>query len=648
MYWGVTMKLAKKLKKTMGLMLISTMVLSAVPTMAADYDNHWAKEAIIKWNDYGVATGYEEGIFKPSQEVKRSELATFIVRVFGLESTKNAMKFTDVAASAWYAQDVAKVSAAGIMQGASGQFNPNGFATREEVAVTLVNAFHLTGSGEMNFKDQGQIAAWAKEAVATLASNDYAKGQADNRFAPKANITRAEVVQLLDNIVKELVHKPNTYTNNIAGNVVVNTKDAVLEGIKVNGNVYLAQGIGLGDATLKNTEVAGRVFVAGGGVNSIHFDNVVVTDGVVVDTEAPIRIVSKDSDLKVEAKAKQNIVLTGSFKEVVVPADVVLELKGANVEKITVKEADEAIAHITIDKSSVVKELNVQAATQIKGEGKITLLKVEANGVTTSIKPSQTEVKPGYEKPTDTSGGGGGTGGGGNNTGGGNNNGGGNGNGGGTETPVVDYITVQSVVLKDAQNHETLIPESVLSINKKAITIDLTSDQLVIPSTIQEVVVTFENLKEGDSITTVIDFPILNQRTLSDTVEKDGKVSYKVADLSQQLNNKKTALFNVLKKLGYEKQVEKLFNEVGLSLEEDYLQDGSIDTAQSINIIKKMAAYLKAHQNNQDLQEVNQVIENFLKQFDISMDSSSVSITGKVTVKVSSLKDTEYTITVNY
>ena len=633
------MKLAKKLKKTVGLMLISTMVLSAAPVMAADYDNHWAKEAITKWSDYDVVEGYGDGVFKPNQEVKRSEIAAFIVRIFGLETTAGAVQFTDVSASAWYAQDVAKVSAAGIMQGASGKFNPNGFATRQEVAVTLVNAFRLTDTGEMNFKDQAEIAAWAKEAVAALASNGYAKGQVDNKFVPKANITRAEVMQLLDNIVEQLIHKPGTYTDNITGNVVVNTKDAVLEGVKVSGNVYFAQGIGLGDATLKNTEVTGNVLVAGGGINSIHFDKAVVTGGVVVDTKAPVRLVSKDSALKVTAKANQSLVLTGSFKEVVVPADVVLELKGATVEKLIVVPSGDAGASITIDKDSVVKELTVQAATQIKGDGQIALLKVEASDVTTTITPAKTEVKPGVDAPKDESkqesnkddnkesnke------------------NNSSNENNGGTQKPVLNYISVKSVIL----NENVTVPTSALKINGKNITLNLKDDTAYLPSTIETVAVTFENLNEGEQIKTVVDFGSFGTKELTDTVEAGGKVSYSVADLSEQFNDKKEALVQKLVDEGLDKKVESLLNKIGFSLKDTYLEDGSIDTDKVIAKVQEILAYLDTHKENKELQAFVAAMKVYLESYDITINKDYLSATGKIAVETSRLGQTEYTVTI--
>lgn len=644
------MKLAKKLKKTMGLMLISTMVLSAVPTMAADYNNHWAKEAITEWNDYGVVAGYEDGTFKPNNEVKRSELAAFIVRVFGLETTEGATKFADVSANAWYAQDIAKVSAAGIMQGALGKFNPNGFATRQEVAVTLVNAFSLTGQGELNFKDQAEIAVWAKEAVAALASNGYAQGQADNKFAPKANITRAEVVKLLDNVVEQLVHKAGTYTNNVKGNIVVNTKDAVLDGIKVDGNVYLAEGIGLGDATLKNTEVTGNVLVAGGGVNSIHFDKAVVTGGVVVDTKAPVRLVSKSNALKVTAKAKQNIVLTGTFKEVVVPADVVLELKGATVEKLTIVPSGNAVASVTIDKDSSVKELVAQAATQIKGNGKITLLRVQANGITSSIKPSQVEVGKGFDAPTYTSGSTGGGGGGG--TGGdnpitppvtppGDND---NDDDNNNETPVVNYATIKAITVKDANNQEITLPESAIKVNGTHITVDVEGLVATDVKTIAAGTVTFDNLIEGDVITTNVQIGGKDPITLSQKVQKDGTVSYTVAEVAVQLKEKKDAAINKLKALGFYNRAQAILAELGLSLEGNYLEDDSIDTATALNKYRTALEMLEAKKDQENVQKLIDI----LKESGINVNLEDKSVSSKVTVKAGQFEATEYTFTIQY
>ena len=624
------MKLAKKLKKTMGLMLISTMVLSAVPVMAADYDNHWAKEAITKWSEYEVVKGYGDGVFKPNNEVKRAELAAFISRVFGLETTEGATKFSDVSATAWYAEDIAKVSAAGIMQGDSGKFNPNGFATRQEVAVTLVNAFNLTGTTTLNFNDQNEISAWAKEAVSTLVANDYAKGQANNNFAPKANITRAEVVQLLDNIVEQLVYKSGTYTNNIAGNLVVNTKDVVVDGVEVNGNIYLAQGIALGDATLKNTKVTGEVIVSGGGVDSIHFEKATVEKGARVKASHPVRLVSEGNKLAVKAEKGQTIVLTGTFSEVVIPAGTVLELKSATVDKIIVQANGNETATITISKDSLVKELVAQAATKIKGEGKITLLRVEANGVTSEIKPSKVIVKEGFDAPKLPASGSGG--------------GGGSSSDGGTVIPVVNYATIKAITVTDVANVATTISGDAIKINGKHIEVDANKLIEVAPETIKAGIVTFDNLVEGDKITTNVQIGSKDPIVLSETVQAEGTVSYKVADVAAVLKAKKTTIINKLRALGVYDRVEAALTDLGLSLEGNYLEDGIIDTATALSKYRTALEILAAKKDQENVQTMIGILEGY--GVTVNLDSKSVS--GKVTVQAGKFAATEYTFTIQY
>lgn len=627
------MKLAKKLKKTMGLMLISTMVLSAVPVMAADYDNHWAKEAITKWSEYDVVAGYGDGVFKPNNEVKRAELATFISRVFGLESTEGATKFADVSSTAWYAEDIAKVSAAGIMQGDSGKFNPNGFATRQEVAVTLVNAFNLTGTTTMSFNDQDEISAWAKEAVSTLVANDYAKGQANNNFAPKANITRAEVVQLLDNIVEQLVHKSGTYTNNVAGNLVINTKDVVVDGAEVNGNVYLAQGIALGDATLKNTKVAGEVIVSGGGVDSIHFEKTTVAKGARVKASHPVRLVSEGSKLAVQAEQGQTIVLTGTFSEVEIPAGTVLDLKSATVDQIIVQANGSETATVTISKDSLVKEVVAQAATKIEGEGKITLLTVEANGVTSEIKPGTTAVKDGFDAPSLPSSGGSG--------------GGNGGGGGGTVIPSVNYATINAITVTDDAGNLTTISGEAVKINGKHIDVDVNKLMDVAPETIKFATVTFDNLVADDKISTKITVPFLNEKEFTDTVEAGGKVSYAVKDFANAYNDNKEAILEKIENLFSDEKVDKIkaaLTKLGLSLDDEYLNDGSIATATAIGKYQKALELLATHQDDKDVQS----IITLLKAQNIEVNLINKTVNGKVTVQAGKFEATEYTFTIQY
>ena len=129
------------MKKHAALVLAVAMVLGMqVTTMASDYSEHWAKDVITEWTNYGVTAGYEDGTFKPNNSMTRAEFATVLTNVFGLTSKDAAQTFTDVKEGAWYQEAVTLASSAGIMNGAGGKFNPNTKITRQEAAVALVNA----------------------------------------------------------------------------------------------------------------------------------------------------------------------------------------------------------------------------------------------------------------------------------------------------------------------------------------------------------------------------------------------------------------------------------------------------------------------------------------------------------------------------
>lgn len=118
-----------KLQRRLAMLMSGTMLITAMPVWANDYSKHWAKEAIERWSTNGVVQGYEDGSFKPNQKVTRAELASFVVRVFGLTEVSNAKKYDDVQEGQWYTKAINTVSSSGIMKDYGTSFRPNDFAT---------------------------------------------------------------------------------------------------------------------------------------------------------------------------------------------------------------------------------------------------------------------------------------------------------------------------------------------------------------------------------------------------------------------------------------------------------------------------------------------------------------------------------------
>lgn len=170
----------------------------------ADMKQHWASAAVNRLSAAGILQGDGEGQFKPGQPVSRAELAAIVSRVFRYTDAGSAA-FSDVSASSWYSQDVSRVSAAGVIQGyADGRFQPGAAVTRQEALTMLSRAFSLTADSQAALASQSDAAAvsgYAREAVSAMLDAGYLRGDAEGKLNPKAQMTRAELAELLGRMI---------------------------------------------------------------------------------------------------------------------------------------------------------------------------------------------------------------------------------------------------------------------------------------------------------------------------------------------------------------------------------------------------------------------------------------------------------------
>ncbi|MHA6482763.1 DUF4838 domain-containing protein [Paenibacillus sp. strain BS8-2] len=255
--------------------------------------DHWAYPVMNKWLMEGLLNGKGKDQYLPDKPITRAEFVTFVNRVFKF-TQKSEHPFKDVAASDWYADDIAKIYRAGIIQGVSkSKFEPNKNISREDAAVIISRAFKLMSSGHKtdSFKDEESISSYALEAVRAMYDKGYAKGRGNGEFSPKSNISRAEVIQLLDNVMGTLIQKEGSYSSDASGNLVINTEGVILENIVIYGDLFITQGAGQGNIKLDGVIVHGNTYVWGGGEISIR--NSTIQGTLIVDKwDSNIRVVT--------------------------------------------------------------------------------------------------------------------------------------------------------------------------------------------------------------------------------------------------------------------------------------------------------------------------------------------------------------------
>ncbi len=120
--------------------------------------NHWAYKEISTISEWEVMNGYNTGNFGPSDVLTRGQMAHILRKALDLPNGPASLPFKDVAKNAYYYQGVASLYGANITKGKSATtFDPNGFVTREELALFLDRSGVLNDLLEANGLDDDEF-----------------------------------------------------------------------------------------------------------------------------------------------------------------------------------------------------------------------------------------------------------------------------------------------------------------------------------------------------------------------------------------------------------------------------------------------------------------------------------------------------------
>ena len=151
----------------------------------------------------GLMMGYDDGSFKPDNNVTRAEFVCALVKAMNYEITQYDGMFSDVESEDWYQGYIAAAVAKGIINGfEDGTFCPDDCITREQIAVIISNAAGLSEKTFLSFSDNEQIGDWSYDAVSKVCASGIMQGRDGNAFAPKANATRAEMAAILQRVLE--------------------------------------------------------------------------------------------------------------------------------------------------------------------------------------------------------------------------------------------------------------------------------------------------------------------------------------------------------------------------------------------------------------------------------------------------------------
>ncbi|PVY89207.1 putative repeat protein (TIGR02543 family) [Ezakiella coagulans] len=182
------------------------------PTQPSKVEPRWTPSALNAHDHFSYIKGYGENIFAPNRTITRAEVAMIFARLSLNKSTAGAPQFKDVKAGDWYKTAIDIIARQGVIKGyEDGTFRPNQPITRREFAAI---AARYAGNIDAwkTFRDVPPT-DWAYTLINRVAGAGWINGYEDGTFRPNNNITRAEVVAIVNRMLNRTADKAYVENN---------------------------------------------------------------------------------------------------------------------------------------------------------------------------------------------------------------------------------------------------------------------------------------------------------------------------------------------------------------------------------------------------------------------------------------------------
>lgn len=160
----------------------------------ADDDGSVHEDDIISLYSLGITKGCDTDRYCPERNVTRGEMATMLVRAFGLSGSSGDV-FADDDTSV-HESAIETLADHGITRGCeANRFCPDRPVTRGEMATFLTRILALPEAPSTGFSDTTTHVHVAS--IDSLAAAGITRGCSDTEFCPDSNVTRAQLASFL-------------------------------------------------------------------------------------------------------------------------------------------------------------------------------------------------------------------------------------------------------------------------------------------------------------------------------------------------------------------------------------------------------------------------------------------------------------------
>ena len=167
-------------------------------------DNELPPPPLERDNHDSYIAGYPDGTVAPNRPITRAEVAAIFYRILRDDGREEIWttkcSYSDVPAQSWYTSQVATLTNGGILAGyKDGTFRPQQYITRAEFATIAALFFHAPEVEDDAFTDIYD--SWARDYINRAAKLGLISGYEDGTFRPQNQITRAEVMEIINNVL---------------------------------------------------------------------------------------------------------------------------------------------------------------------------------------------------------------------------------------------------------------------------------------------------------------------------------------------------------------------------------------------------------------------------------------------------------------
>lgn len=161
--------------------------------------------------------GRREDTFAPDAYITRAEAAGLIARIISDQrDAQNQSSFNDIKPTEWFYNSVVSLAEKGIINGyQNGEFRPQNNITRAELSAILSKFIYDKSYGNNTVYSDIDENDWFYIPVLKMINNGYITGYDDNTIRPDQPITRAETITIINRMLNLAysAEKDNPFTD---------------------------------------------------------------------------------------------------------------------------------------------------------------------------------------------------------------------------------------------------------------------------------------------------------------------------------------------------------------------------------------------------------------------------------------------------